>query len=197
MNILGHISIIRGFSVVACLTAAFAPTLAHGQTRAVETATGPALMTRTNELVKQNALPIIRAQAERFRLKIDPENWIFASMNDIYVLNVGMSGFERLTTQDLVRGTIIGMICVSAPGEDLAGPLTRDFYAVKAVSTTRAQLLDDSGRVVLDDLKMTVSRGSRDPLAGRSVDLTIRRRHFQASYSGPRLSVDVCIGRAC
>jgi len=197
MNILGHISTIRGFSVVAWLTVAFVPPLAQAQTRAVETATGPALMTRTNELVKQNALPIIRAQAERFRLKIDPENWIFASMNDIYVLNVGVSGFERLTTEDLGRGTIIGMICISAPREDLAGPLTRDFYAVKAVSTTRAQLLDDSGRVVLDNLKMTVSRGGRDPVAGRSVDLTIRRRHFQASFDGPILHLNVCIGRAC
>ena len=127
MNILGHTSIIRGFSVVAWLTVAFVPPLAQAQTRTVERATGPALMTRTNELVKQNALPIIRAQAERFRLKIDPENWIFASMNDIYVLNVGVSGFEKLTTEDLDRGTIIGMICISAPREDLAGPLTRDF----------------------------------------------------------------------
>src|SRR5262249_1574752 len=96
-----------------------------------------------------------------------PKTGSYASMNDIYVLNVGLSGFERLTTEDLARGIIIGMICVSAPREDPAGPLTSDFCAVKAVNSTRAQLLDDSGRVVLDNLRMTVSRGGRDPLAGR------------------------------
>jgi hypothetical protein len=100
-----------------------------------------------------------------------PDSFVFASRDDLIVLNAGIEGLEKIGSAELERGANIGLVYLAGKGPrgdviPLRAGLPPGYYVVRAFvtrgATARAQLLDQQGKVVAE-VPATVGARSQKP----------------------------------
>ena len=135
--------------------------------------TQPGIVVADQQLRVQLAKELTEA-AKVMKVAAILDGFVFASRDDLIVLNAGIEGLEKIGSAELARGANIGLVYLAGKGPrgeliPLRANLPPGYYIVRAFVTpsaaARAQLLDHQGKVVVE-VPATVGAQSKEKPKG-------------------------------
>lgn len=132
---------IRTFTVLALVLAFLAvPTAYAASSGAIDA---------TTALSREDVGQAMQAEAAARGLEIDTEGLVYASRDDVTVVNAGLVGMENISEADLAAGADISFVYIASNG---FAPIADGFYTLRATSgpegsTGLGEFIDASGQV--------------------------------------------------
>jgi hypothetical protein len=123
---------------------------------------GPlAAVTLANQQLRTQVASALSSAAEAARVRIAPDDYVFASRDDVIVINARRADLDKVGSRELSQGAVLGLILLTKPdGSAVAKDIPAGFYTVKATVTETpgaqpkavVQLVDQQGKVVSERL---------------------------------------------
>lgn len=146
--------------------------------------------------LRKSIVPLFVEAGKKLRCPIASDTVLFGSFEGGALGHTVVESFDKLTVGDLAQGVDLGIVYADLPRDylDERYSIPTGFYRMH-IKETSASLLDVNGDQVASDLPLAIGPGEPDVFARRELDILVQKKKFKFSYHGPRLSIEVTIGK--
>jgi hypothetical protein len=151
------------------------------------TAVAPVSIPAADQQLRQAVAAALTEAARRANVSVDTREFVYGSRDDVTVVNAAVAGADRVTIEDLERGSPLLFVYLRGVGAER--PLPDGFYTVTVRGTPEsatAQLRNEAGAIVAE-VPARITRTDAEQPAERPIKLSI---HIDENG----VSIDIKIG---